>query len=72
MNINGRLLTELFKTCDLRIANGRFGFDNIMGEFTSQTYNGESTIDYVFRKCDGLIILYLDESFSDFHRPIVF
>ena len=78
MNTNGRLMTDLCKTCDLRIVNGRSGFDNTIGEFTCQTYNGESTIDYVlvdsetFRKIDSFKILNLDKSISDVHRPIVF
>ena len=71
-------MTDLCKTCDLRIVNGRSGLDNTIGEFTCQTYNGESTIDYVlvdsetFRKIDSFKILNLDKSISDVHRPIVF
>ena len=78
VNTNGRLMTDICKTCDLRIVNGRSGFDNTIGEFTCQTYNGESTMDYVlvdsetFRKIDSFKILNLDKSISDVHSPIVF
>ena len=78
VNTNGRLLTELCKTCDMRIVNGLSGFDSSIGEFTCQTYNGESTVDYVlvdtetFRAVEGFKILDQDKSISDVHRPIVF
>ena len=47
INNNGRKLIDMCKMCNLRIANGRLGQDAGVGNFTCQTYNGQSCVDYV-------------------------
>ena len=47
INNNGRKLIDMCKMCNLRIANGRLGHDAGVGNFTCQTYNGQSCVDYV-------------------------
>ncbi len=44
-NNNGHALVNLCKTFGVNILNGRCGNDDQMGEFTCQTYNGNSTVD---------------------------
>ena len=45
INKNGKNLIELCKMSDLKIVNGRIGKDKY-GEYTCQTKQGQSTIDY--------------------------
>ena len=41
------MLLELFKQTSLRIANGRYGSDKVVGNFTCTTSRGQSLVDYV-------------------------
>ncbi len=75
-NNNGRQFTELCKTSDLLILNGRFGSDGMEGKKTCTTHNGGSTIDYMCASQD--IIKHIkdfhvhdfDQSLSDVHHPV--
>ena len=39
--------TELWKCLDIKIVNGKFGFDQGVGEFTRQSAAGKSVAEYV-------------------------
>ena len=76
VNTSGRTLIEFCKMYDIRIANGRVGDDDGVGDFTYMNYNGQSVIDYVM--CSSQLLqnmscfklLHFNEN-SD-HRPVVF
>ena len=76
VNTSGRTLIEFCKMCDIRIANGRVGDDDGVGDFTYMNYNGQSVIDYVMcstqllQKMSCFKLLDFNEN-SD-HRPVVF
>lgn len=72
----GRRLLSFCQTTDLLIANGRFGEDRNLGQFTFVSHNGLSTVDYLLcnladsQYISNFCILTLNE-FSD-HSPIYF
>ena len=76
VNTSGRTLIEFCKMCDIRIANGRVGDDDGVGDFTYMNYYGKSVIDYVMcstqllQKKSCFKLLDINEN-SD-HRPVVF
>ena len=47
INNHSRKLMDMCKMCYLRIANGRLGHEADVDNFTCQTYNGQSCVDYV-------------------------
>ena len=74
-NASGKSLINMCKNHNLLIANGRAGFDGVVGNFTSRE---RTTIDYVLMT-PGLLArtLYFetrlfDPLYSDKHRPIDF
>ena len=76
INTNGRSLTDLCKSTDLCILNGRLGNDAKLGDFTCYTYNGHSTVDYMIAessmiyKIRNFTVLQFDPSLSDVHFAI--
>ena len=76
VNNNGRKLIELCQVLNLKILNGRCGADREKGEFTCQTGNGRSTVDYALMSSDLLSSLTyfcvdaFDPCLSDAHSPI--
>ena len=76
VNTNGRQFTDLCKTADLLILNGRFGTDGIEGRNTCKTYNGSSTIDYIcanqniLKHVQEFRIIDFDPALSDVHLPV--
>ena len=46
-NANGNMLLSFCKQTSLRIANGRYGSDKMVGNFTCTTSRGRSLVDYV-------------------------
>ena len=73
---NGKRLIELCKMSDLKIANRRIGRDKRLGNFTSHTSNGQSTIDYEIVSMElfpNIVDFYVnvpDKCLSDVHCPI--
>ena len=76
VNTSGRTLIEFCKMCDIRIANGRVGDDDGVGDFTYMNYNGQSVIDYVMCSTQLLqkmpCFKLLDFNENSDHRPVVF
>ena len=46
-NSNGQMSLDFWKQTSLRIVNGRFGSDKMVGNFTGTTSRGKSLVDYV-------------------------
>lgn len=46
-NSNGQQLLDFCKQTSLRIVNGRYGADKMVGNFTCTTSRGQSVVDYV-------------------------
>ena len=76
INHQGRKLIEFCLTTDMIIVNGRFGMDGDVGHYTSQRYNGKSTIDYILLSANfnpyisNFHVDVFDKSWSDAHSPI--
>ena len=77
INSNGELLVEFCKANNLKIVNGRCGADKELGDFTFNSPNGSSTIDYCiispnfFSHILDFEVDVLDQNLSDFHSPII-
>ena len=75
-NLNGTGLIDLCKSFNLIICNGRIGEDKAVGDFTCQTPNGNSLVDYIIVSTELLPhvsnfrISEFDRCLSDVHRPI--
>ena len=77
VNCNGELLIEFCKANNLRIVNGRCGNDKGRSDFTFNSQNGSSTIDYCIVSpnfcphISNFEVDILDKGLSDFHSPII-
>ena len=76
INNNGRKLIELCQVFNLTILNGRMGSDRGVGDFTCNTAQGNSTVDYVLISAEMLPIVTdfsideFDSCLSDVHHPL--
>ena len=76
-NSNGLHLTDMCKSFDLNIVNGRFGDDKEIGDYTCYNKNGgRSTVDYaivsnnIFENILNFNVDTFDNCLSDVHCPI--
>ena len=76
VNNHGKILIELCKLSDLKIANGRIGTDKSIGSYTCHAPRGSSIIDYailtmgLFPYIVDFYIDIHDRCLSDVHCPV--
>merc|ERR1712240_899906 len=77
VNNYGELLINFCKVTNLKIVNGRMGYDSDKGDMTFSGPAGSSTIDYCIATPDFFPYIkdfqvdVPDQSLSDFHSPII-